>query len=131
MVATQELSQLARIDSITLTTVFQQGILAWITNHDFADVRLQQVVQPSRPGAFFEGHVHISTQPVDELQKHARLSLYDAFHHEFSSSIHHCDRNTFLVHVHADIFSNLHKGCSFLERLSQALQTYSKRAALL
>src|SRR5271165_208156 len=42
MVATQELSQLARIDSITLTTVFQQGILARITNHDFADMRLQQ-----------------------------------------------------------------------------------------
>ena len=32
MVATQELSQLARIDSITLTTVFQQGILARITH---------------------------------------------------------------------------------------------------
>src|SRR5258708_37927221 len=31
MVATQQLSQLARIDSITLTTVFQQGILARIT----------------------------------------------------------------------------------------------------
>jgi hypothetical protein len=30
MIATQELSQLARIDSITLTTVFQQGILARI-----------------------------------------------------------------------------------------------------
>ena len=44
MVATQELSQLARIDSITLTTVFQQGILARITHHDFADARLQQVV---------------------------------------------------------------------------------------
>jgi hypothetical protein len=44
MVTTQELSQLVRIDSITFTTVFQQGILARITHHDFADARLQQVV---------------------------------------------------------------------------------------
>src|SRR5260370_25300761 len=93
-------------------------------------MRLQQVVQPGRPGSFFEGHVHISTQPVDELQKHAPFGLDDAFHYEFSNSIHHCDRNTFLVHVHADIFSNRHKGCSFLERLSYALQTYSKRGRL-
>jgi hypothetical protein len=41
LVARQELSQLARIDSITLTPVFQQGILARITHHDFTDVRLQ------------------------------------------------------------------------------------------
>jgi hypothetical protein len=44
MVTAQELSQLVRIDSITFTTVFQQGILARITHHDFADARLQQVV---------------------------------------------------------------------------------------
>jgi hypothetical protein len=35
------------------------------------------------------------------------------------------------VHVHADIFDTGHKGCSFLEELSQALKTYSKRGALL
>jgi hypothetical protein len=35
------------------------------------------------------------------------------------------------VYIHADIFSAGHKGCSFLEGLSQALKTYSKRGALL
>ena len=44
-----ELSQLVRIDSITLTRIFQQGILARTTNYDLADLRLQQVVQPGRP----------------------------------------------------------------------------------
>jgi hypothetical protein len=95
-----------------------------VTNHDFADVRLQQVVRPSRPRSLLQRDAHISTQPADEPQKHAPLGLVDAFHHNFSSRIHHCDRNTF-------VYSNRYKGCSFLERLSQALQAHSKRGALL
>ncbi len=115
LVHVQLFSQLARIDPVTLTAVFQQGILSWITHHDFRHVRLQQIVQPGRPGSFFKGDAQIPVQPVDELQNGARLGLDDAFHHDLPTRVHHCDRNTFLVHVHADIFSAGHKGCSFLE----------------
>jgi hypothetical protein len=38
-------------------------------------------------------------------------------------------RNAFLVYIHTDIFGAGHKGCSFLEGLSSALKTYSKRGA--
>src|SRR3984885_5830237 len=102
-----------------------------IAHYHCADVRLQQVVQPGRPSPFFKRNLHISTQPVDELQNHTRLGLEDAFHHHLPGGIHHGNRNTFLVHVHADIFlTTCHKGCSFLEGLSQSLQTYSTRGAL-
>jgi hypothetical protein len=41
------------------------------------------------------------------------------------------ERNAFLVHIHADIFSADHKGVPPLERLRQALKPYSTRGALL
>jgi len=68
----QKVGQLACIDPVTLTAILQQGNLPRITHHQFRDIRLQQIVQPSSPGAFFKREVHISTQPVDELQKDAR-----------------------------------------------------------
>lgn len=44
LVATQQLRQLSRIDSVTLAAVFQQGVLAWIADHEAGDVRFQQVM---------------------------------------------------------------------------------------
>jgi hypothetical protein len=87
-----------------------------ITHEDFADVWLQQVVQPGRPGSFFERDAQISAQPVDELQDGARLGLDDAFHHHLAEGVPHGYRNTFRVHIHTDIFSAGHKRCSFLEK---------------
>ena len=66
--------QLAGIDAITLATV-SHGILSRITHQDFRHVRLHQVVQPGRPGSFFEDHAHISTQTIEKLQKGTRLGL--------------------------------------------------------
>ena len=86
-------------------------------------MRLQQVVQPDRPGSFFEG---LCTSPRSPSMNCRSMLPLVSMTHSITSF-----PNTFLVHVHADIFSNRHKGCSFLERLSQALQTYSKRGALL
>src|ERR1700720_1554 len=59
------------------------------------------------------------------------LGLDHAFHHDLSSSIPDRNRNAFLVHIHADIFSADHKGAPPLERLSEALKPYSTRGALL
>jgi hypothetical protein len=71
-----------------------------------AGIVMPGIAEKKPPRSFVKGDVHISTQPVDQLQKHAPFGLDDAFHHEFSSGIHYSYR----------------KGCSFLERLSQALQ---------
>src|SRR6266478_5603615 len=90
-------------------------------------MRLQQVVQPGGPGSFFKGDLQLSTQPVDKVQNDVRFGLHHAFHHDLSSIVTNRNRNTFLVHIHADIFSASHKGCSFLEELSSTLKTYSKR----
>src|SRR6266478_2422748 len=90
-------------------------------------MRLQQVVQPGGPGSFFKGDLQLSTQPVDKVQNDVRFGLDHAFHHDLSSIVTNRNRNTFLVHIHADIFSASHKGCSFLEELSSTLKTYSKR----
>jgi predicted xylose isomerase-like sugar epimerase len=65
---------------------------------------LQEVVQPGSPGAFFKRDVQISVQPVDELQNHAGFCFDDAFHHHLAGGVPHSNRNTFLVHIHADIF---------------------------
>src|SRR5215471_630782 len=60
---------------------------------------LQQIVQPSGPGSFFEGDAQISTQPVDELQNSAGFGLDDAFHHYLADRVPHTNRNAFLVHI--------------------------------
>jgi hypothetical protein len=44
LVATQQLRQLSRIDSVTLAAVLQQGVLARIADHEMGDVRFQQVM---------------------------------------------------------------------------------------
>src|SRR6266403_18454 len=97
----------------------------------FVYMRLQQVVQPGGPGSFFKRDLQLSTQPVDKVQNDVRFGLDHAFHHDLSSSIPDRNRNTFLVHIHADIFSADHKGAPPLERLSEALKPYSTRGALL
>jgi len=55
---------------------------------------------------------------VDKLQNHAGFGFDDAFHHHLAGNIHDRNRNTFLVDIHADIFSADHKGRPPLERLS-------------
>jgi hypothetical protein len=53
----QQISQLPGIDAVTLAAFSQKSIPARITHYDLRDVRLQQVVLPSRPGSFFQGDV--------------------------------------------------------------------------
>src|SRR6266851_4097941 len=131
MVEAQQFGQPASVDLVTLIAFSHGPVFSWIAHQQFRDVWLQQVVQPGGRGAFFKRDVQISAQPVDKLQNHARFRLDDTFHHDLPGIIPDGNRNTFLVHVHADLFSTGHKGCSFLEELSSALKTYSKRGALL
>ncbi|MGB9506957.1 MAG: hypothetical protein WBQ91_12255, partial [Candidatus Acidiferrum sp.] len=36
--------------------------------HHAGDVRLEQIVQPRRPGAFFKGHVQTAAQATNKLK---------------------------------------------------------------
>jgi len=101
----------------TAFEIFQQSISPRITNHQFADVGLQQVIQPGGPGSFLEGHLDLSALPIDKAQDRVRFGFDDAFHHDLAGSIPDRDRDAFLMHVHADIFIASHKRVSILDRL--------------
>src|SRR5215470_10943386 len=111
LVVLQQFGQLPRIDAVILIALLQQSISAWIANHQSRDPGLQQVVQPGGPGSFFKGDMHVSAQPLDKLYDHARPGFDDTFHHDLAGSIPNRDRDVFLMHVHADIFTTAsHKG---------------------
>src|ERR1700757_3713955 len=64
---------------------------------------LQQIVQPTRPGPFFPGHMQLTPQTVDELQNAAGFGFDNGLHHQLATAVEHGDHGRFLVHVHADI----------------------------
>jgi hypothetical protein len=96
-----------------LSVVLAQTIEVGIADNQFRHVRFQKVVQPGGRGSFFKRDVQIPAQPVDKLQNHAGFCFDDGFHHHLADRIHGGNRDTFLVHVHTDIFSARHKGCPF------------------
>jgi hypothetical protein len=52
--------------------------------------------------------VQVSTHPTEKLQNHAGFRLDHAFRYDLSRTIHHRNRNAFLVHIHADILFAIH-----------------------
>src|SRR6516165_7936719 len=119
LVVLQQFGQLARIHAIILIAFFQQSISPRIANYQFADVALQQVVQPGGPGSFLEGDVHLSTQPINKLQDHAGFGLDDTFDHDLAGRIPDRDRDAFLMYVHTDILTAAghNRVCSFQDGL--------------
>src|SRR5215831_3291965 len=119
LVVLQQFGQLARIHAIILIAFFQQSIAPRIANYQFADVGLQQVVQPAGPGSFLEGDVHLSTQPINKLQDHAGFGLDDTFDHDLAGRIPDRDRDAFLMYVHTDILTAAghNRVCSFQDGL--------------
>jgi hypothetical protein len=110
MIETQQLGQAARVDLVALIAFPHGGVLSRVAHQQFRDMGFQQIVQPSRRGSFFKGDLQVSAQPIDKLQNRARFRLDNAFHPDLSRNIHDRDRNTFLVHIHTDIFGASHKG---------------------
>ena len=108
MIEAQQLGQPAGVDLVILVAFPHGGILSRIAHHHFRHVRFQQVVQPGRRRSFFKRDLQVSAQSIDKLQNHARFCLDQAFHHDLSSTIHHRNRNTFLVHIHTDILFVIH-----------------------
>src|SRR5713101_1147498 len=130
LVHVQPVGQLACIDLVILVPL--PGVLPRIAHHEFRYVRLQQVIQPGGPGSFFKSDLQLSPQPVDKVQNAVRFGLDHAFHHDLPGIIPDRNRNTFLVHIHADIFSASHIRV-FLSGGVRAEHSkpYSKRGALL
>jgi VWFA-related protein len=114
MIKPQQLGQPPGVDLVTLVAFPHGGILSRIAHQQFCHVRFQQVVQPRGRG---------SAQPSDKLQNHARFRFDDTFHHHLPGIIPDGNRNTFLVNVHADIFSAGHKGVPFWRGSSRTLKT--------
>jgi hypothetical protein len=83
----QQLRELACVDAVTLTAFFQKSIPTGIAHHQIGDVRLQQVIQPSRPRAFFKSDPQASTEPLEKLQNGAGFGFDDAFHHQLAGRI--------------------------------------------
>src|SRR5246500_5898675 len=74
--------------------------------------------------------MHVSAQPIDKFQDHVRFGFNDTFHHHLPSSIPDCDRDAFLMYVHADIFTASHKGCTpFWMVCGKHQKPYSKKGA--
>src|SRR5215831_4418285 len=134
LVVLQQFGQLACIHAIILIALFQQSVSPRIADHEFPDVRFQQVVQPLGPGPFLEGDVYLSTQPINKLQDRVRFGFDDTFHRDLPASIPDCNGDAFLMHVHTDIFGDAsHKRvCSFQGWFEVSTQTLLlKRGALL
>jgi hypothetical protein len=113
LVVVQQFGQLPGVNAVILVAFLQQGIPTRIADQHFPDMGLQKVVQPGRPGSFLKRDLHVSAQPSDKLQNHARFRFDDTFHHDLSGIIPDSYRNAFLMNVHADIFSASHKGVPF------------------
>jgi aspartokinase len=99
----QQLGQLPGIDAVTLAACFPISIPAGITHHELRDLRLQQVVQPGSPSAFFKTDVQAPAEPLDKLKNRNGFGFDDAFHHQLARRVQDRDRDRFLVHIHPDI----------------------------
>src|SRR5271157_3354171 len=124
--AAQQIGQLARVNLVTLVTLFHERVFPRIAHHELRDVWLQEVIQPRRPGPLFQSHTQVTVYSLDTLQDGARLGFDDRLHHHFSLAVHHRDYNRFLVNVHANIL-NVHTGAPFA-RVLLTLKTYLKGA---
>ena len=70
-----------------LAAFFEQSIAAGITHHQFSDVRLDQVIQPSSPRTFFESHVQTSAQAFEKIHNGAGLGFDRALHHQLARRV--------------------------------------------
>src|SRR5258708_36425676 len=108
-VRAQQFSQLPGIDSVTFATLFQIAIATWITHHKLRDMRLQQVIQPRSPSAFFKRQIQAPAQSMHELKSRIRLGFDDPFHHQLAGRIQNRDRDRVLVNIHPDILCAFHR----------------------
>ena len=69
--------------------MFEQWDLAWIAHQDLGNLRLEQIIEPGCPGAFFEGYEQAAAQSRQKLQKGRGFCFQDGFHDDLALGIHH------------------------------------------
>src|SRR5215469_14807488 len=127
LVVLQQFGEFARIHAIILIAFFQQSISPRIANYQFADVGLQQVVQPGGPGSFLEGDVHLSTQPINKLQDHTGFGLDDTFTilpAEFRTAI---EMLSLCTSIPIYLLLLVIKGCAPFRMVCRTTKPYTKR----
>ena len=82
LVGARGLRQLAGIDPVTLVPVLEQRDLPRIADHKIGNTRLEQIVQPRRPGSLLERQAQSAAQSCKELKNGRRLCLQDGFHQQ-------------------------------------------------
>ncbi len=58
--AAQQIGELARVNLVTLVTFLHQGVSPRIADYYLRDMWLEYVIQPSRPGPFFQRHMQVT-----------------------------------------------------------------------
>src|SRR5580704_2359592 len=99
----QQFGQLSRIDLVALAALFQQSVATRVADHHLPHVGLEHVVQPRRPSPFFQRHMQLSAQPMQEIEHSAGFVFHDRLHDQLPRTIYNRNRNRFLVNVQADI----------------------------
>jgi hypothetical protein len=87
LVPVQQLRQFARVVAIILVPYFSQGVFARVADQHLCNVRLEQIVQPGRPGSFFKGHAQAATKTTQKLEYRLGLRLENGFHHQLARGI--------------------------------------------
>ena len=105
----QQLGQLARVDRIALVARLQQSILARIAHHQMRHSSHQQIVQPRRVRAFFEGDVQRPTQSAQKIQNGRGAGGDHRLHHQLTVSVQHCHRDGVTVDIQTHILDAIHR----------------------
>src|SRR5579875_3469608 len=113
----QPIGQLARIDAVVGTALFEEGGARRIADHDLGDIGGETVVEPGRPSAVFKGQEQFAASSLDELDDRAPLGLDHRFHDQFPVEVQDSDLYRCGVHIHGYVFRVLHQGRAFLSEM--------------
>src|SRR5207245_10655724 len=76
-------------------------------------MRLEQIVEPGSPRAFFESDPQSSAQSREELQDGCCLRFQYGFHDNLALGIHHRHGDRYLINIEPTILFTDHRACSF------------------
>src|SRR5438132_14366506 len=91
-------------------------------------MRLEQIVEPGSPRAFFESDPQSSAQSREELQDGCCLRFQDGFHDNLALGIHHRHGDRCLMNIEPNILFTDHSGCYFRRWSCATITTYSQGA---
>src|ERR1700722_13399680 len=91
-------------------------------------MRLEEIVQPCRAGAFLTRYMQASAQTVNKVQNRRCLCLEDRFHQNLAGRIENYSRDRCLMNIQPNILSVVHGGAPFRVGLGANDQNLPQRA---